>query len=986
MPRRPFLLGPFPLGLFVVRPRAARLRQPRAGVSRDRWSIAHLCFEPLEQRRLLHAGHDHEEADPVVQVGLVGILPGDEPPSIGAEPFNALSSIPTLNSLPGAAVSVYLDFDGHFQQLWGSYGSVTTPVYSRDGDFGSFSDSELLAIEQIWGQVAEDFSPFKVNVTTVEPLSFANGVAMRVSIGGDGAWTGGTYGGIAYVNNFTNSIANTVYVFPDHLSNGNPKRVAEASSHETGHSFGLDHQSLWTGTVKTAEYYSGPGNGTAPIMGNSYSATRGLWWQGTSSDGPTIIQDDVSVISRAQNSFGYRPDDHGNTAATASLLSGAGSVLAASGVIMTTSDVDYFSFETDAGQVTLQVTVPPNNNLDARLELRDAGGALIASAAPSNSFGATIVANVQAGSYRVVVASQGNYGDIGQYTLTADVLGPAVEGTVYLDADRNGVREEGESGLPNWTVFDDLNGNGMWDSIPQFVIDAPDTPLAIPDRSSVRSTIVTSGLSGTILDVNVRVTLTHGNISDLLLALTNPEGTNITLMAVPPAGGQAMLGTVFDSQAATAVSDAVPPYTGSFRPLGDLSTLIGKSPNGTWKLVVSDLVNGNAGVLEDFQLEIVVSAPEPKTTTDALGRYLFAFASSGMHHLRQVDQSGYFPTMPGASGYAVLVSLGSTVTGLDFGNSPPAVVGRSLFYNGSTFDGGNAAIDAADDLAIATDKTAYLPGSGQATFASVSSYTPGINGLMIDVGGLAGEGTADDFVVRVGGDNALEAWQLAPAPSALSVRPGAGVGGTDRIEIVWASGAIANRWLEVIVKGNDATGGFNTNTGLTESDVFYWGSKVGDSGTGPAGATFDTTSTDAAQVFATIGGGKPITDLRDYNRDGQITSTDAAIVFASIGSIVRIDIPAGGAFAQVAVPAIATSDDRTTSVASALAAVNRGWDRQASSPSTVVRWSDWLLARRSDAVAQLLTGGTKRGALCQASDAALTELATDGGLLADLLA
>ncbi|REK12709.1 MAG: hypothetical protein DWQ37_10785, partial [Planctomycetota bacterium] len=40
------------------------------------------------------------------------------------------------------------------------------------------------------------------------------------------------------------------------------------------------------------------------------------------------------------------------------------------------------------------------------------------------------------------------------------------------------------------------------------------------------------------------------------------------------------------------------------------------------------------------------------------------------------------------------------------------VLGRQIFYNGSKFDGFSTAINASDDLAIATDKSAYLPGSG----------------------------------------------------------------------------------------------------------------------------------------------------------------------------------------------------------------------------------------------------------------------------------
>lgn len=221
-------------------------------------------FEVLEERRLLHAGHDHDLLIPLdlTDYSLTADDIAGQNAVIAAAALNPLSSIPVLNSFPGAAVTLYLDFDGFFESFWGSYSNITTPVFDRDGDLSSFSDSELANMETIWRYVSEDFAPFSINVTTVEPPNFNNGEALRVAIGGNGSWTNGTYGGIAYVNNFTSWINNTVYVFPNNLGNGNPKSVAEASSHESGHAFGLSHQSAYNASgTKTAEYYSGPGDG-----------------------------------------------------------------------------------------------------------------------------------------------------------------------------------------------------------------------------------------------------------------------------------------------------------------------------------------------------------------------------------------------------------------------------------------------------------------------------------------------------------------------------------------------------------------------------------------------------------------------------------------------------------------------------------------------------------------------------------------------------
>ncbi|MDY7010415.1 MAG: hypothetical protein SVV80_06635 [Planctomycetota bacterium] len=77
------------------------------------------------------------------------------------------------------------------------------------------------------------------------------------------------------------------------------------------------------------------------------------------------------------------------------------------------------------------------------------------------------------------------------------------------------------------------------------------------------------------------------------------------------------------------------------------------------------------------------------------------------------------------------------------------VVGRHVFYNNSAFDGNNAAANADDDGAIATDKTALLPGQ-TATFANYTSFSRGINGVMVDISELPGTPTAADFAFKTG--------------------------------------------------------------------------------------------------------------------------------------------------------------------------------------------------------------------------------------------
>ena len=157
----------------------------------------------------------------------------------------------------------------------------------------------------------------------------------------------------------------------------------------------------------------------------------------------------------------------------------------------------------------------------------------------------------------------------------------------------------------------------------------------------------------------------------------------------------------------------------------------------------------------------------------------------------------------------------------------------------------------------------------KATFANYTSYSQGINGVMIDVAGLEGTPTADDFEFRVGNNNSPAGWLPAPAPSSITVRPGDGVGDSDRITIIWPDGSIKNEWLQVTIKPSG-------HTGLAIDDVFYFGNKVGETGDSTNFAFVN--ASDVTRVRAGIGtGAAAITSPLDMNRDGVIDTTDQSI-------------------------------------------------------------------------------------------------------------
>lgn len=416
---------------------------------------------------------------------LVGVAPNPvaSPPNLEVGP-----GLPVLNGLavsayesrPGAPYTLYLDFGGFtFNGLWGGQGNQvpgTTPAYTVDSNATAFTATELANIKIIWSRVAEKYSAFNVNVTTIDPAAAAGQAAndtqrqsyydthsrvMHTVIGGGGGWTGG--GGVSYIGVANNAYTGTGFSNGYHTNwvfsaqaPSNLQFVAEASAHEDGHGLNLYHQSDYNGNTLVNEYSSGTGTGSgskAPIMGNSYSAERGLWKIGPShinNGGPTNQNDPSKIMSSNSGLLPWINDGIGHTLQTATPLPLNGLAVdfnLAKGVIVPTTSFpsstagsanytsDYWSFSTGAGLVTLSVNAgrqsinpgfsDPGAMLDASLPILDTAGTVLHTSATS-ALSQALSVNLAAGNYVARVYSAGdplslNFYDMGSYFLKGTV-------------------------------------------------------------------------------------------------------------------------------------------------------------------------------------------------------------------------------------------------------------------------------------------------------------------------------------------------------------------------------------------------------------------------------------------------------------------------------------------------------------------------------------------------------------------------------------
>ncbi|WP_019498919.1 Calx-beta domain-containing protein [Pseudanabaena sp. PCC 6802] len=438
------------------------------------------------------------------------------PPAIDARSASTVSvALPLLSSNPNATGKLYLDFNGHttsgtgWNTKYNGGAAFTTPAYSVDAD-PNFSATEIANITEIWKRVAEDYAPFNIDVTTIDPGNMSAANNMRVVIGG--AWDdwfeeSGGAGGVAYLFSWQDSGDTPAFVFEENLANGDPRYTAEAISHEAGHTLGLDHQSIYSGTDKTDEYNPG-GNGWAPIMGVSYYQSLTTWHNGPSADGYNVLQDDMAVIASSGNGFGgYRPDDRGDTNATATALTASGTSVSGSGIISQTSDVDVFSFSTDAGAISLNVNVADvGANLDAVAELYDSNGTLVTSSNPTNSQAASISTTVTAGQYFLHVKSNGSYGRVGQYSITGTRVIPPSPTLSFTSASYSG--NEGNSGSAVGTVIATIQrtgGSAGSISVPVQLSSSAGTASAGSDYTNQFPLTVTFGDGETTKDVSIPI-------------------------------------------------------------------------------------------------------------------------------------------------------------------------------------------------------------------------------------------------------------------------------------------------------------------------------------------------------------------------------------------------------------------------------------------------------------------------------------------------
>jgi hypothetical protein len=702
----------------------------------------------------------------------------DSAPGAGATPATAqVAPLPetfALHSNPGASLTILLDFDGANVSgtQWNTQKNVTPgnqPAWDPAHDGPTFSDSEKIAVQQVWAVVAEDYAPFNVDVTTADPgdaglvrsssSDTTYGTRVLVTPSAD-AWLkicSQSCGGVAYTGIFDQAspLYHPAWVFPQGTTD-DPKSIAEAASHEAGHTLGLTHDG-----TSTEGYYTGHGV-WAPIMGVGYYKPLVQWSRGSYVDASNH-EDDLSVLGRY---LGARPDEASDSVGTPTTLPTGPAVIGAPG------DVDSYLLGTCASSSVvnlLPAEVAPN--LDIRAVLYDATGTQRAVSQPASGLGDGTTASGLGGSLTIpgsgagwVVTVEGvgeadwasngydDYGSLGAYTVSAPGCdGAPAAGTPSAPGNVSGVSPGPGSLTLSWDA-PAAPGSGP---VTGYLVSRSGSANAETLAADARGYTYSGLAAGTTYLLSVRAVNATGAGPSVTVNVTTPRVApsvprNVTGSYLPQTG---QLRTLWSEP----LLDGGAPITGYRIYLDGVFTgqlpatargaLIGRDPAFPPGQYVMGVAAQNA-VGASAIVSTTITVPPPDNAAPVLSEFTFSPTSVNVNAnvqdaAKQVTVSARVTDATGTTTPTMVVDSDST--------TETAGSGPMTLSSGTPQDG-------------TWSKTLTMP-----TDAATGSWTVRINALSDTLGNS--EGTAHDHGTKLTVSNTPVADTAAPALSSFAFTP-----------------------------------------------------------------------------------------------------------------------------------------------------------------------------------------------------------------------
>jgi len=220
-----------------------------------------------------------------------------------------------------------------------------------------------------------------------------------------------------------------------------------------------------------------------------------------------------------------------------------------------------------------------------------------------------------------------------------------VAGTVFQDANENGIRDIGEAGIGGWAMFVDTNGDGILGAGEPATTTAADGTYRFPSVAAGTATIIEIPTGG-------------------------PR---------PTVGGLFPLVGASDRRTVSVVSGAVSTADfGNLLPqVGTIQGAVRNDLNGDGVAGAGEPAVAGRTVFVDLNANGLVDAGEPTRVTDAAGGYSFVDIHSGSYTVAEVVPAGWQTAIGRPSSRSVPVAVGSlnTVDFFDFLPAPGSING-----------------------------------------------------------------------------------------------------------------------------------------------------------------------------------------------------------------------------------------------------------------------------------------------------------------------
>jgi subtilisin-like proprotein convertase family protein len=248
-------------------------------------------------------------------------------------------------------------------------------------------------------------------------------------------------------------------------------------------------------------------------------------------------------------------------------------------------------------------------------------------------------------------------------------------------------------------------------------------PRSIPDDGTTNVAIPVN-VTGTIVDINVGFSIEHTFIGDLVATLRSPidEYAYGILNTDVNCGGDD-IDVVLDDESANGAAGnqcggGVPSIDGTFAPDSPLSIYDGDSPNGTWRLYVSDYYLADVGEITSAYLEIT-------------------YTTGGMSSQTTNDLAFYN------------MVVNNTSSGITASNTDVRVLDAATFTDGVlAMSGTHECIFHNNATSTIATNASYVTGRVRKIGDDAFTFPLGADGFAANIGITAPGNTADEFMAR----------------------------------------------------------------------------------------------------------------------------------------------------------------------------------------------------------------------------------------------